>query len=197
MIRSFLVVTALVGFSLPATSEVAPQCRATSADGAPLYTVTKAGGKKRLAEVPHGTIVQSSEIKAAKGENWLLIYPESILSQDGGWVKASEVTCEGKISTLWDYDKTEYNDDDPEFFCSWPVPLGGVGKLVNEFGFANRDQYGSNPAEDMFEVAGHPLPIRFWVDARADLDGETWLRGMYFNDENTVGWLREAEVVCS
>lgn len=194
--RSFLVVAAVMAFALPALSEVEPQCRATSADGGPLYTVTKAGGAKRLAEVPNGTIVDSAEIKTAKGEDWLLIYPESILSQSGGWVKASEVTCKGKVETLWDFDKTEYADDDPEFYCAWPVPLGGVGKLVNEFGFANRQHYGSNPAEDMFEVAGHPLPIRFWVDARAELDGETWLRSIYFDDENTVGWLREAEVVC-
>lgn len=187
---------ALLLWQLPAAAEVEPQCRATSSDGGPVFTVTKAGGTKRLAEVPDGTVVESAESKKAKGEEWLLIYPDSILAQDGGWVKATEVSCEGKVETLWDYDKTEYADDDPEFYCSWPVPLGGVGKLVNEFGFANRTQYGSDPADDMFEVAGHPLPIRFWVDARAELNGETWLRAMYFNDENTVGWLRAAEVVC-
>src|SRR3990167_2996682 len=144
---------------LPAAAEIEPQCRATSADGSPVVTMKKAGGKKPLAQVPSGTVVESDQIKDVGGARWLLIYPDSILSSSGGWVKASEVACEGKIETLWDYDAAEY-------------------------------------ADDGYQVAGHPLPIRFWVDARAELNGETWLRAMYFDDENTVGWVPDAAVVC-
>jgi hypothetical protein len=192
-----LSVLLLLLSQFPARAELEPICRAVSKEGGPVITMTKAGGTKPLAEVPNGTAIESVEIKKAKGEDWLLIYPDSILSRDGGWVKASEVTCEDKIETLWDFDKTEYADEDPEFYCAWPVPLGNAGTLINEFAFANRTQYGSNPAEDTFQVAGHPLPIRFWVDARADVNGETWLRAMYFDDENTVGWVRDSEVVCN
>lgn len=181
---------------LPAAAEIEPQCRATSADGSPVVTMKKAGGKKPLAQVPSGTVVESDQIKDVGSARWLLIYPDSILSSSGGWVKASEVACEGKIETLWDYDAAEYADDDPEFYCNWPVVLGDAGTMINEFAFANRTQYGSNPADDSYQVAGHPLPIRFWVDARAELKGETWLRAMYFDDENTVGWVPDAAVVC-
>ena len=194
--RPALTAALLCALSLPVMAEVEPQCRITSTDNAPVSAMKKPGGTKSLSQIASGTIVQSAQIKKRGGAEWLLIYPISQLSQSSGWVKASEVTCERKISTLWGFDETDYADADPEFYCSWPVKPGEIGVLINEFAFANRTQYGSNPAEDTIKVAGHPLPIRFWVDARAEVDGETWLRTMYFDEENTVGWVEASQVIC-
>ena len=191
-----LTAALLCALSLPVMAEVEPQCRITSTDNAPVTAVKKPGSAKTLALIPSGTLVASAEVRKRGQTNWLRIYPVSQLSQNDGWVKASEVTCEGKIATLWGFDETEYADADPEFYCSWPVNPGETGVLINEFAVSNRAQYGSNPKDDTFKVAGHPLPIRFWVDARAEVDGETWLRAMYFDDENTVGWVAESQVIC-
>lgn len=194
--RFYVSVALLLLCPLPALAETEPVCRATSADGSPVVTMRKPGGNKALAQVPSGQEVKTQQVKTVGDTGWQLIYPVSILSGSDGWVKASEVACDGKVATLWDYDATEYADEDPEFYCEWPLALGDAGTMINEFAFVNRRDHGTNPADDTYQVAGHPVPIRFWMDARADLNGETWLRAIYFDDENTVGWVRDADVVC-
>lgn len=193
--RLALIVT--LAAALPAMAEVEPQCRATSPDGAPVTAMTRAGGKKALSQIPSGTIVTSTEIKAVAGQDWYKVSPDSALSRNDGYVKASEMTCEGKVSTLWDQkNDPDYDDNDPEFYCAWPIKPGMTGKMISEFSFLNMEEYGSDPKADITEIPGQPLPIRLWVDARYEYEGEDWLRGMYFDEENTVGWIPASAMVC-
>lgn len=183
--------------ALPALAEVEPQCRASSGDGSPVAAMKKPGGNRALSQIPSGTIVESAEIKTVAGQEWYRVYPDSDLSRNDGYVKASEMKCEGKIATLWDQkNDPDYDDADPEFYCSWPVKPGQTGTVINSFAFLNLGTSETLSADDAVQIAGQPLPIRLWVDARYEYKDEDWLRGMYFDEENTVGWIPASALVC-
>ena len=186
----------LPALTLPALAEVEPQCSATSGDGSPVAAMKKPGGKNALSHILSGTIVKSTEIKTVAGQEWYKIYPDSDMSRNDGYVKASEMKCEGRISTLWDQkNDPDYDDADPEFYCSWPIKPGQTGRVIGSFAYL--DKTAANPSVDSFEIAAQPLPIRLWVDARYEFNGEDWLRGIYFDEDNTVGWIPASALVCN
>jgi hypothetical protein len=161
-----------------------PVCTVTDPTGTPLNVRNGPQGRI-LATLQNGRQVEILEHREEKGQLWALVAgfdPEAgILAEDGAWVFASYLRCEGATSGLpaepWTADAGQ------EVPCTVADPTGTPLNLR------------ADPGGEIWGAVRNGTVVRALATRRHD--GKAWVFVSRWTEDNAIGWVYDPYLTCA